>query len=867
MFVEAQLLALFILGILTVNTINNKILKIFLNLLFSTFFILQIISYYITSELIDYRFFIHSDISLFKTYYFQFKKELVYLLILFLLINYIFFKIKIKKLITFKKSYFLLILIFFLIIFLPNKGVIKKLYEVNKIFNKSILYKKKNDEENIKVSYENFIKDSQLDKLISKKSLVAEKKFNIIYLILESVDYGLISGFPNLTPNLNNLFNEWNFHKISEIDGCNWTIGSIYCLMTGLPSFFPFEGNKIFHEIDKINLVTVGDILKKSEYEFQEFYIGEANFTGTRDLLETMNFRVFDYNNSTADYEVYPNSFGYHDKDLFYELKKRIGQLNKNKNSFAIFGTTINTHLNGIKDDRMDQFIGTNYENNLEHSIKALDYLIGDFIKFLEKEDLFKNTVIFISPDHTLPKNKSINKTNKKIKDKDRSLYLLSNKDINNNKELTQIELPKLLLNTADIKHNHKFFYELNKYVDLKNYVKKNKSNFSKFNNSIVNFKKSPIQTKILIENNNLKIINDGIENYKLKLLDNSPSYINLLFDNNLIFKNDNFTKESKKPRKISKEDEEFSYNILTIFKNNNNIISAKILSANEKLIFQIPLLNNEVLLNINDYKNKINLSDYLKNKNRFIAHAGGSIANYKYLNALEALEENYSKGLRLFELDLQLTSDNFIVATHDWESWKKMSGFKGNTPPTLNEFNKYKILDKFTALDYIKINSWFEKNKDAILITDKIYNLDAINNQLKINKERIIVETFSEDSSIIFLKNGYKIIANIDFLKNMNDPIKFLKKNNIKNISVSQRIKSKLENNFINYLKSFYKINLEKKLLNNGFRFYAFNLNDEKDKITEKDILCDYKQFFYGMYVDKWDFNKSLVVCGNRNN
>ena len=430
MFVEAQLTALFIFSILTLNLINNKILKISLSLLFSIFLILQIISYYLTSELIDYRFFIHSDISLVKTYYFQFKKEAVYSLILFLLIYYIFFKIKIKKIITFKKSYILILFFFFLIIFLPRKGVIKQLYEVNKIFNKTILYEKKYDEENTNVQYEKFIKNSQLKKLISKNNLDAEKKLNIIYLILESVDYGLISGLPKLTPNLNDLFEKWNFHKISEIDGCNWTVGSLYCLMTGLPSFFPFEDNKIFQEIDRINIVSLGDILKKSGYEYQEFYIGESNFTGTKDLLEKMNFTVFDHNKSSGDYEVYPNSFGYHDKDLFYELKKRISKFNQNKNSFAIFGTTVNTHLNGIRDNRMHQFIGTNYDNNLEYSLKALDYLIGDFIKFLEKENLLENTAIFISPDHSLPKNKSINETNKKIRDNDRSLYLLSNKDI-----------------------------------------------------------------------------------------------------------------------------------------------------------------------------------------------------------------------------------------------------------------------------------------------------------------------------------------------------------------------------------------------------------------------------------------------------
>ena len=57
----------------------------------------------------------------------------------------------------------------------------------------------------------------------------------------------------------------------------------------------------------------------------------------------------------------------------------------------------------------MDDLIGSKYGNDLEHSIKSLDYLIGNFIEFLEKENLIENTAIFISADHSLPINKSLN--------------------------------------------------------------------------------------------------------------------------------------------------------------------------------------------------------------------------------------------------------------------------------------------------------------------------------------------------------------------------------------------------------------------------------------------------------------------------
>ena len=48
-----------------------------------------------------------------------------------------------------------------------------------------------------------------------------------------------------------------------------------------------------------------------------------------------------------------------------------------------------------------------------------------------------------------------------------------------------------------------------------------------------------------------------------------------------------------------------------------------------------------------------------------FIAHAGGAIDGITYTNSLEALDLSYSKGCKLFELDLVLTSDDKIIAKY----------------------------------------------------------------------------------------------------------------------------------------------------------------------------------------------------------
>ena len=69
---------------------------------------------------------------------------------------------------------------------------------------------------------------------------------------------------------------------------------------------------------------------------------------------------------------------------------------------------------------------------------------------------------------------------------------------------------------------------------------------------------------------------------------------------------------------------------------------------------------------------NKLLKKKFLLKDDTFIAHSGGMINTSIYTNSLEALNSSYNLGARYFELDLRLTSDKKIVATHDLHSWKK---------------------------------------------------------------------------------------------------------------------------------------------------------------------------------------------------
>ena len=244
--------------------------------------------------------------------------------------------------------------------------------------------------------------------------------------------------------------------------------------------------------------------------------------------------------------------------------------------------------------------------------------------------------------------------------------------------------------------------------------------------------------------------------------------------------------------------------------------------------------------------KNKITYESnkLLDDHMRFIAHAGGMIEGYKYTNSLESLKNSYNKGFKLIELDLIKTSDNFIVAAHDWKFWKKVTNYKGKIPPTYEDFMNHKIYGRFTPLDMNSINNFFEKHHDAILVTDKINDPELIINKFT-DPDRLFMELFSEEAVREAHKlkfNGIMPSGKVFFdIKNKD---KFI--NEYKFDRVAFSIGSISKNDY-----DFFK--------ENNIKVYLFNINKKHDGMEMK-TLCFNKEF-YGMYVDDLDF-KSDQSC-----
>jgi len=229
-------------------------------------------------------------------------------------------------------------------------------------------------------------------------------------------------------------------------------------------------------------------------------------------------------------------------------------------------------------------------------------------------------------------------------------------------------------------------------------------------------------------------------------------------------------------------------------------------------------------------------------NNNRYIAHAGGEIKGIKSTNSKEALDANYEKGFRLFELDIIETSDGKLVAAHDWKMWSRFTDYTGALPPSHAEFKKHKIYGDYHTLDMAEINKWFAAHPDAILVTDKVNNPLAFANNF-VDKKRLIMELFSPMAIEEASKSGIQVmISQQPLMRIVGDKLNYLLVNDIKYVALSRRIiasKTKL------------MLNLKEK----GIKVYVYNVNFDPGK-DEKYVQDNEIGLVYGMYADKWVFD-----------
>ena len=99
-----------------------------------------------------------------------------------------------------------------------------------------------------------------------------------------------------------------------------------------------------------------------------------------------------------------------------------------------------------------------------EFALASLDYLLGDFIRFIEAQPNGKETVVVILGDHLLMGDFRHTPIIKKFDNEPRRVALLTNKAnaaLSEANELAYYDIPQIILNLAEVEHNAKFSKEL----------------------------------------------------------------------------------------------------------------------------------------------------------------------------------------------------------------------------------------------------------------------------------------------------------------------------------------------------------------------------------------------------------------------
>lgn len=140
------------------------------------------------------------------------------------------------------------------------------------------------------------------------------------------------------------------------------------------------------------------------------------------------------------------------------------------------------------------------------------------------------------------------------------------------------------------------------------------------------------------------------------------------------------------------------------------------------------------------------------------VAHAGGKIDEHYYSNCLEAIQVNYEKGQRVFEIDFSVTSDNKLVCKHDWDYVVQEGGIIGEVWDE-ERFLSAPIFGRYTPLSFGTLCQVMAEYPDLWIITDtKDIDLELVQNEfevmvdtaselgLEVVLDRVIVQIYNEE-------------------------------------------------------------------------------------------------------------------------
>ncbi|MDB5119799.1 MAG: sulfatase [Sphingobacteriales bacterium] len=244
------------------------------------------------------------------------------------------------------------------------------------------------------------------DNLPDTQNILTTNRPNIVFIILESFTSDLIEslgGEKGITPNLENLISKGVLFNNIYSTGGRTDKGII-----GALSGFPSQAIKsIINQNDKQEkLPSIARSLTKSGYSTSFYYGGESEFFNLKSYVFSHDYQKLVDEHSFASKDM-NSKWGTYDGQVF---QKNATDLAKFKQPFFSTILTLTNH-EPFELPVKAHFKGDNVENKFRSTAYYTDSCIGSYIKSLEKQPVYKNTLFLIVADHghRLPKNESEN--------------------------------------------------------------------------------------------------------------------------------------------------------------------------------------------------------------------------------------------------------------------------------------------------------------------------------------------------------------------------------------------------------------------------------------------------------------------------
>lgn len=101
------------------------------------------------------------------------------------------------------------------------------------------------------------------------------------------------------------------------------------------------------------------------------------------------------------------------------------------------------------------------------------------------------------------------------------------------------------------------------------------------------------------------------------------------------------------------------------------------------------------------------------------ISHSGGGIDDKIYTNSLESWNYSYKNGNRIFDADLNFTSDKVLVLRHEWSDDLEQTDCGNGIVPDYETFMKSKIFGKYSPMDAKMMFNFLDEHKDCYAACD----------------------------------------------------------------------------------------------------------------------------------------------------